>query len=151
MGRTEQHSIGCAFSLSFSIIFKLRPLTTCIPDVSIYRPVYAPKDLLEVLLSLKGPTHQDDGMYPKWEFSHIAISVKNLFELRVHYLDLIRNDHKSDNWLEQCRKVVEQKHAPLSQHILKKGITPAPHRGALWAQVLGSQVKNYVSNCMHLC
>lgn len=83
-------------------------------------------------------------MFPKWEFSHIAISVKNLFELRVHYLDLIRNDCKSDNWLEQCQKVVDHQHAPLSQHILKKGMTPALHRGALWAQVLGAQTKNYV-------
>lgn len=30
------------------------------PDLSNYRPVYAPKDLLEVLLSLKGPNRQED-------------------------------------------------------------------------------------------
>lgn len=120
-------------------------LNKILPDVSIYRPVYAPKDLLEVLLSLKGPVQPDDGMFPKWEFSHIAISVKNLFELRVHYLDLIRSDSKSENWLEQCQRVVAHKHAPLCQHILKKGITPALHRGSLWANVLGSQVKPYVS------
>lgn len=29
-------------------------------DLSNYRPVYAPKDLLEVLLSLKGPTRHDE-------------------------------------------------------------------------------------------
>lgn len=29
-------------------------------DLSNYRPVYAPKDLLEVLLSLKGPMRQED-------------------------------------------------------------------------------------------
>lgn len=35
--------------------------TKCIfIDLSNYRPVYAPKDLLEVLLSLKGPMRQED-------------------------------------------------------------------------------------------
>lgn len=97
-----------------------------------------------MLLSLKGPMQHDEVLFPKWELSHIAISVKNLFELRVHYLDLIRNDCKADNWLDQCQKVVAHKHAPLCQHVLKKGFTPAPHRGQLWAQVLNSQVKNYV-------
>jgi len=29
-------------------------------DLSNYRPVYAPKDLLEVLLSLKGPQRQEE-------------------------------------------------------------------------------------------
>lgn len=29
-------------------------------DLTNYRPVYAPKDLLEVLLSLKGPQRQED-------------------------------------------------------------------------------------------
>lgn len=89
--------------------------------------------------------HCFERLYPRWEFSHIAIPVKNLFELRVHYLDLIRNDCKSDNWLRQCQKVVNLKHSPLCQHILKKGNTPAPHRGALWSYVLGSQLKTYVS------
>lgn len=46
-------------------------------DLSNYRPVYAPKDLLEVLLSLKGPANYkhdiDEDVVPKWEFSHIAL------------------------------------------------------------------------------
>lgn len=51
-------------------------------DLSSYRPVYAPKDLLEVLLSLKGPVKGDCGdNVPKWEFSHIQLPVKNLVDL----------------------------------------------------------------------
>lgn len=33
---------------------------TFISDLSNYRPVYAPKDLLEVLISLKGPQKQEE-------------------------------------------------------------------------------------------
>lgn len=88
-------------------------------------------------------------LYPRWEFSHIAVPVKNLFELRVHFLDLIRNEagRTDTHWLEQCQKIVQVKHSPLCQHILKRGNTPAPHRGALWSYVLGSQLKPYVSIC----
>lgn len=51
-------------------------------DLSSYRPVYAPKDLLEVLLSLKGPVKGESGdNVPKWEFSHIQLPVKNLIDL----------------------------------------------------------------------
>ena len=38
------------------------------------------------------------------------------------------------------------RHAPLCQHILKKGNTPAPYRGALCAYVLGSHSTEDVSS-----
>lgn len=34
--------------------------------------------------------------------------------------------------------MLQYKHAPLCQHILKKGQTPRPFRGDLWSFVLGS-------------
>lgn len=40
--------------------FLVIPLIFKLTDLSNYRPVYAPKDLLEVLLSLKGPMRQED-------------------------------------------------------------------------------------------
>lgn len=134
-----------------------------------YRPVYAPKDLLEVLLSLKGP-HREDEEYvilytyivcqnyilysklaivcrtkPMWEFSHISLHVKNLFDLRVHFSELIRPEQKVSNWTTQCRRVLQSRHAPLCQHLLKKGQTSTPYRGPLWMYVLGSQVESLVS------
>jgi len=36
-------------------LFGIHLITSKFPDLANYRPVYAPKDLLEVLLSLKGP------------------------------------------------------------------------------------------------
>ncbi|XP_062551936.1 TBC1 domain family member 19 isoform X1 [Armigeres subalbatus] len=138
-------------------------------DLTNYRPVYAPKDLLDVLLSLKGPVKQDETEYrkyfrfssqqiasklkliksffsflPKWEFSHISLPVKNLFELRLHFSELLRNDNGGGtDWAVTCQKILKTRHAPLCQQALKKGITPPPLRGHLWAYVLGSQVEAY--------
>ncbi|XP_046812263.1 TBC1 domain family member 19 isoform X1 [Lucilia cuprina] len=118
-------------------------------DLANYRPVYAPKDILDVLLSLKGPTKCPENtelvQVPKWEFSHISLPVKNLFELRNHYNDLMRNETyaSAGDINVQCQRVLESKHAVLCQHLLRKGNTPAPYRGALWAYVLGSHVNDY--------
>lgn len=154
------------------ILTKWDELSTYQTDLSNYRPVYAPKDLLDVLLSLKGPVKQDETEYrkylryssqqtaskvkliqsffsflPKWEFSHISLPVKNLFELRVHFSELLRNDNNGgvNDWAVTCQKVLRTRHAPLCQQALKKGITPPPLRGSLWAFVLGSQVEAHVS------
>uniref|UniRef100_A0A1A9WW95 Rab-GAP TBC domain-containing protein n=1 Tax=Glossina brevipalpis TaxID=37001 RepID=A0A1A9WW95_9MUSC len=56
-------------------------------NLACYRPVYAPKDLLDVLLQI-----------PKWEFSHIPLTVKNLGELRTHYNDLMREETYYSVW-----------------------------------------------------
>lgn len=71
------------------------------------------------------------------------MNVKNLFELRVHFLDLIRQDYKIQNWTLQCQRILQSKHAPLCQHLLKRGQTPAPFRGVIWSYVLGSHIKPY--------
>ncbi|EDX03800.1 TBC1 domain family member 19 isoform X1 [Drosophila simulans] len=116
-------------------------------DLANYRPVYAPKDLLEVLLSLKGPakTTENTDQIPQWEFSHIALPVKNLFELRAHYADLLRSDSYLGvpDLTVQCQRILEARHAPMCQQFLKKGCTPAPYRGALWASVLDSKLHDY--------
>lgn len=119
-------------------------------DLSNYRPVYAPKDLLEVLLSLKGPTNHkheiDDDVVPKWEFSHIALPVKNLFDLRVLFSELLRNEMNPNDWSTTCEKILTTKHAPLCQQMLKKGMTPTPLRGKLWSIVLGSELEDHHNN-----
>lgn len=61
-----------------------------------------------------------DSLHPKWEFSHIGLPVKKIYDLRMHFLDLIRNE-KTANWSLQCQKVLQKRHAPLCQHLLKKG------------------------------
>lgn len=129
-------------------------------DLSSYRPVYATKDLLEVLLSLRGPNnkHQQqqqlmggsgaedqDECLPRWEFSHIALSVKNLAELRLHFADLLRQEMGPMDFTMHCQRVLQFKHSPLCQQVLKKGTTPGPLRGELWSFVLGSHLDDFVS------
>ncbi|XP_030383303.1 TBC1 domain family member 19 [Scaptodrosophila lebanonensis] len=128
-------------------VAKWNELSSYNMDLANYRPVYAPKDLLDVFLSLKGPAKSGENtdQIPKWEFSHIALPVKNLFELRTHFADLLRSDNYmgvSDPKV-QCQRILEAKHAPLCQQFLKKGCTPAPYRGALWASVLDTKLHDY--------
>lgn len=117
-------------------------------DLSNYRPVYAPKDLLEVLLSLKGPAgqkHEDDDVIPRWEFSHISLPVRNLQELRSVFSELLRNEMTTSDWSATCEKILSTRHAPLCQQILKKGMTPTQLRGKIWSIVLGSELEEHVS------
>lgn len=58
---SNRYRRDCAVCLE---IWKLWTLSLVLLDLSNYRPVYAPKDLLEVLLSLKGPQRQED----EWVF-----------------------------------------------------------------------------------
>ncbi|XP_037926548.1 TBC1 domain family member 19 isoform X2 [Hermetia illucens] len=126
------------------MVLKWEELSNYAVDLSNYRPVYAPKDLLDVLLSLKGPSKIDgvDDDIPKWEFAHIPLPVKNFFELRVHFADLLRLEPFQDLTL-QCQRVLNYKHTPLCQQTLRKGNTPPPYRGALWSYVLGSHVNTH--------
>ncbi|KAL9923132.1 TBC1 domain family member 19 isoform X1 [Glossina fuscipes] len=119
-------------------------------DLACYRPVYAPKDLLDVLLSMKGPPipeEQEDDLVqiPKWEFSHIPLKVKKLCDLGTHYNDLLREESYYSVWdlNIQCERVLAMKHATLCQHILKKGNIPATYRGAMWSYVLGSHITDF--------
>ncbi|XP_037928020.1 TBC1 domain family member 19 isoform X2 [Teleopsis dalmanni] len=126
------------------VLTKWDELSNYTIELSNFRPVYAPKDLLDVLLSLKGPARQSETkkeQLPKWEFSHINLPVKNLFELRAIYVELTTKDQTSTHeMVHKCKRILRSKHATLAQQLLKKGMTPAPFRGQLWTYVLGSQV-----------
>lgn len=114
-------------------------------DLSCYRPVYATKDLLEVLLQLNGPLKQEEDDYlPRWEFSHIALPVKNLADLRLNFADFLRQEMGPVEFTAHCNRVLTFKHSPLCQQILKKGTTPSPMRGELWSFVLGSHLDYFV-------
>lgn len=120
-------------------------------DVSKYRPVYAPKDFLEVLLHLKSPagkTADDDD----WEFCDMPLEVKELTDMRLLYSEFSRgeqifsNTHYSTS-LEAERlflgeKVLCNNYAPVAQEYLKKGC-PRSLRADMWALVLGANVQQY--------
>ncbi|XP_043284547.1 TBC1 domain family member 19 isoform X2 [Venturia canescens] len=135
---------------------KWNELSTYDIDLSQYRPVYAPKDFLEVLFSIRDPTFKKQINEPNWEFSHIQIRVKTLAKLRSTYCELAHgvallgvNNNMPANGnfanLEAERthlgeKVLKSNHAPVAQEFLKRG-SPRALRGRLWSLVLGSSVK----------
>ncbi|XP_050300379.1 TBC1 domain family member 19 [Anthonomus grandis grandis] len=144
---------------------KWNELSTFETDVHKYRPVYAPKDFLEVLLTLKGP-YKDRGKCDniKWEFAQVPIKVKNLSELRTLYIEMARGEYILNNnnfvhnqnfpVLEAERialgeRVLAKNYAPLAQEYLKKGC-PKCLRSKVWTLLLGAEVKptqiNYFEN-----
>ncbi|XP_063223950.1 TBC1 domain family member 19 isoform X2 [Bacillus rossius redtenbacheri] len=134
---------------------KWNELSTYDIDLSQYRPVYAPKDFLEVLLCIKSPNYRPVDGEGLWHFAQIPVRVKTLAELRSLYAEISRgepllgvNPHMpsaSHPTLEAERTVLGEKviganHAPVAQEFLKRGC-PKCQRGKVWAQVLGSQVR----------
>ncbi|XP_014219332.1 TBC1 domain family member 19 [Copidosoma floridanum] len=135
---------------------KWNELSTCDIDLSQYRPLYAPKDFLEVLFSVRDPAFKKQPNELNWEFSHIQIPVKTLAQLRDVYTELSEgvallgvngNIPSCSNYpnFEAERthlgeKVLQSNHAPIAQEFLKRG-SPRELRGRLWSLVLGSVVK----------
>ncbi|XP_066993745.1 TBC1 domain family member 19 [Anabrus simplex] len=139
------------------LVEKWTELSTYDIDLSHYRPVYAPKDFLEVLLWIRSPNYQPVDGSGSWDFTQIPLKVKTLAELRCLYSELTRgepllgvNPHMASAiahypTLEAERtalgeKVITSNHAPIAQEFLKRGC-PRCLRGRMWAQVLGSAVK----------
>ncbi|KDR14568.1 TBC1 domain family member 19 [Zootermopsis nevadensis] len=133
---------------------KWTELSTYDVDLSQYRPVYAPKDFLEVLLCIRSPNYRSMYGEGDWDFTQIPLRVKTLTELRCLYVELSRgepllgvNPHMpsavgSHPTLEAERSVLGEKvlassHAPVAQEFLKRGC-PRSLRGRIWAQIMGS-------------
>nr|XP_033329468.1 TBC1 domain family member 19 isoform X1 [Megalopta genalis] len=135
---------------------KWNELSTYDIDLSQYRPLYAPKDFLDVLFAIRNPVFRRQPDELNWEFSHIQIRVKTLAQLRRVYTELAKgmpmlgvnpDMQSSENYanLEEERihlgeKVLRSNHAPIAQEFLKRG-APRSLRGRLWSLVLGSIVK----------
>ncbi|XP_045459941.1 TBC1 domain family member 19 [Melitaea cinxia] len=136
---------------------KWNELSTYSLDLSKYRPVYAPKDFLDVLLTLSGYVPFTRENEPKWEFAHLPLQVKSLDQLRKVYHEWTNGEPLlgvNPNMpstvpgfatLEAERiglgeRVAGLGYAPVIQEYLKKG-SPQCLRARLWSQVLGAEVK----------
>uniref|UniRef100_A0A3B4TNY9 TBC1 domain family, member 19 n=1 Tax=Seriola dumerili TaxID=41447 RepID=A0A3B4TNY9_SERDU len=61
------------------------------PDLSRFRPVYAPKDFLEVLISLRNPNHdssEDVNARSHWGLIQVPLNVRDIPQLRQAYSEL---------------------------------------------------------------
>ncbi|XP_072384217.1 TBC1 domain family member 19 [Diabrotica undecimpunctata] len=141
------------------ILSKWTELSNYEVNIQKYRPVYAPKDFLEVLLNLKGPIDEKSSEGSTgWQFSQIPLKVKNLGDLRSFYSELSRGEqiltatnslvitHSFAQFEEERihlgEKVLLKNYAPIAQEFLKKGC-PRCLRARIWSLLLGSEVKEY--------
>nr|XP_006814716.1 PREDICTED: LOW QUALITY PROTEIN: TBC1 domain family member 19-like [Saccoglossus kowalevskii] len=151
---------------------KWNELGTDEPDLSAFRPVYAPKDFLDVLMTLKNPncnsSHENKSMVHTWGLIQMPFKIKTMKELRDQYWELTMTESQTgvDDLSEIAadvyetertklgKKVLQAGHSPLAQQFSKEGC-PATQRCDLWAQILGvtsddidklyyEQLKSYV-------
>ncbi|KAL3878492.1 hypothetical protein ACJMK2_030837 [Sinanodonta woodiana] len=122
-------------------------------NLSQIRPVYAPKDFLEVIMSLQNPNYNNGettGFYNMWGIIQVPLKVKDVNKLRLLFSEMSINqcqtgiDDHSDiptelfdsDRMKLGRKVIAANHGPLSQEYAKKGC-PFSLRAEIWTQILG--------------
>ncbi|XP_059170535.1 TBC1 domain family member 19-like [Physella acuta] len=128
------------------------------PDLSQIRPVYAPKDFLDVVINLQNPNSANSGNIGThdlpWGFIQVSIKVKTLNELRLQYSEMAitycqtGTDDMSDippelfenERTKLGKKVLAKRHAPISREFSKKGC-PVSMRAELWCQMLGVELE----------
>ncbi|XP_070552955.1 TBC1 domain family member 19-like [Ptychodera flava] len=132
---------------------KWNELGTDEPDLSAFRPVYAPKDFLDVLMTLKNPNsnnyQENNTLLHNWGLIQLPFKVKDVKQLREQYWELsmmesqtgvddpsdIVPDPTENERAKLGKKVLQQSHSPVAQQFAKKGC-PTNQRGELWAQML---------------
>ncbi|XP_033631796.1 TBC1 domain family member 19-like [Asterias rubens] len=131
------------------------------PDLSAFRPVYAPKDFLDMLITLKNPNCSPGlhvGTLHGWGLIQLPLKVSSLDDLREEFHELSSvsqqtgvDDHADtssevfDNErMRLGRRVLQANHSPLAQQYAKKGC-PGGLRAELWASMLGVATDDIVS------
>uniref|UniRef100_A0A3P9KHC6 TBC1 domain family, member 19 n=1 Tax=Oryzias latipes TaxID=8090 RepID=A0A3P9KHC6_ORYLA len=120
------------------------------PDLSRFRPVYAPKDFLEVLISLRNPNHdssEDMTVKSHWGLIQVPLNVRDILQLRQAYSELNLNNGQLgiDDHAHVHPVVVEQDSAAAQQYS-RRGC-PTGLRSDLWALTLNST--NQPQDVMH--
>ncbi|XP_076829337.1 TBC1 domain family member 19 isoform X4 [Brachyhypopomus gauderio] len=133
------------------------------PDLSKFRPVYAPKDFLEVLISLKNPNHDSsEGLTARshWGLIPISLNVRDVPQLREAYPELSLScsqlgidDHAhvppdlfESEHVHIGKKVVDEQDSAAAQQYSRQGC-PTGLRAQLWALILN--VTNDPEDVMH--
>uniref|UniRef100_A0A3Q3RGW1 TBC1 domain family, member 19 n=1 Tax=Mastacembelus armatus TaxID=205130 RepID=A0A3Q3RGW1_9TELE len=133
------------------------------PDLSRFRPVYAPKDFLEVLINLRNPNHdcsEDVSARSHWGLIQVPLNVRDIPQLRRAYSelnlttgqlgiddhahmhpDLFENEH-----VLVGKKVVEEQDSAAAQQYSRQGC-PTGLRADLWALILNAT--NQPQDVMH--
>lgn len=141
------------------LISRWTELGTDGPDLSQIRPVYAPKDFLEVIMCLHNPNYNagdSSGTYTLWGLVQLPLKLNGINRLRILYSDMAINqcqtgvDDSSEippemfdsDRVKLGKKVIAGDHGPLAQEYAKKGC-PISLRAELWCQILGIELDEF--------
>ncbi|KAL6118532.1 tbc1d19 [Pungitius sinensis] len=133
------------------------------PDLTSFRPVYAPKDFLEVLISLRNPNYdssEDVGARGHWGLVQVPLDVRDIPQLRQVYAELnlttgqlgiddhahIHPDLFENEYLQIGKKVVAEQDSAAAQQYSRRGCSTGL-RADLWALILNSN--NQPQDAMH--
>ncbi|XP_076016137.1 TBC1 domain family member 19 [Genypterus blacodes] len=145
------------------LVNKWNEMGTDEPDLSRFRPVYAPKDFLEVLISLRNPNNdssEDVSARSHWGLIQIPLNVRDIPQLRRAYPELslttgqlgiddnthIHTELFESEYVQIGKKVVLEQDSAAAQQYSRQGC-PTGLRADLWALSLNST--NQPQDVMH--
>ncbi|XP_053886355.1 TBC1 domain family member 19 isoform X3 [Malaclemys terrapin pileata] len=122
------------------------------PDLSLFRPVYAPKDFLEVLMNLRNPNYEN-GDQPSFRnhlgLIQVPLKVKDIPELKDYFSELGLNTGQLgiDDSTQVPPELFENEHVRVGQTVLTEQDSaaaqqyvrqgcPTALRAELWALIL---------------
>ncbi|XP_007887259.1 TBC1 domain family member 19 isoform X2 [Callorhinchus milii] len=134
------------------LLNKWNEMGTDEPDLSQFRPVYAPKDFLEVLINLRNPNYDigdQNGLCSNWGLINIPLPVKGLPELRELFAELglnygqlgiddsiqIPTDLFESDHVRLGQKVLSEQDSAAAQQYIRQGC-PTGLRADTWALIL---------------
>lgn len=129
------------------------------PDLSQYRPVYAPKDFLEIIAGVRNPNyvnsiHPNEDFLPgHWGLIQIPLRISTLKQLQDKFgemscvqsgLEDYMNTTASalalqNHRIKIAKKVVESGRSEIAYHFCRCG-TPTTHRAEIWQLALGVSI-----------
>uniref|UniRef100_A0A8C5T576 TBC1 domain family member 19 n=1 Tax=Malurus cyaneus samueli TaxID=2593467 RepID=A0A8C5T576_9PASS len=134
------------------LLNKWNEMGTDEPDLSLFRPVYAPKDFLEVLMNLRNPNYEN-GEQPSFRnhlgLIQVPLKVKDIPELKEDFSELGLNigqlgiddsaqvppEFFENEHVRIGQKVLAEQDSAAAQQYVRQGC-PTALRADLWALIL---------------
>ncbi|XP_061440392.1 TBC1 domain family member 19 isoform X1 [Rhineura floridana] len=134
------------------LLNKWNEMGTDEPDLSLFRPVYAPKDFLEVLMNLRNPNYENSEQ-PSFRnhlgLIQVPLKVKDIPELKEYFNELDLNTGQLDiddsahvppelfenEHIRIGQKVLIEQDSAAAQQYVRQGC-PNSLRAELWALIL---------------
>ncbi|XP_018416909.1 PREDICTED: TBC1 domain family member 19 isoform X2 [Nanorana parkeri] len=133
------------------LLNKWNEMGTDEPDLALFRPVYAPKDFLEVLINLRNPNYDTDQTSFRAQLGLIPVQfkIKDIPELREFFGELNLNIGQlgvddstpvppelfENEYLRIGKKILEEHDSAAAQQYVRQGC-PTAFRAELWALIL---------------